>query len=36
MLSEKLEEVIPAAKQKKADDQEEKCDFASFVLNKYS
>ena len=33
MLSEEPEEVIPAAEQKKADDQEEECDFTSFVLN---
>ena len=33
VLSEEPKEVIPAAEQKKADDQEEECDFASFVLN---
>ena len=33
VLSEEPKEVIPAVEQKKADDQEEECDFTSFVLN---
>ena len=33
MLSEEPKAVIPAVEQKKADDQEEKCDFTSFILN---
>ena len=33
VLSEEPEEVIPAVEQKKANDQEDECDFASFVLN---
>ena len=31
--SEEPEEAIPAVKQKKADDQEKECNFASFILN---
>ena len=33
VLNKEPEEVIPTEEQKKADDQEEECDFASFVLN---
>ena len=33
VLSEELEEVIPAPEQKEADGQEGECDFSSFVFN---